>query len=248
MSQPWPVAKRAADLPPGHLESFVWHYCWRAGFSLAADLDEFSFMGSDCAGRVERKFPDAPEHALLGTDGLYHLARGRGRVCRGMRFPGPRSGDQHPKIAPDAVPVPLIEVPRAMQCVTERNTWPGGSLSGSKLSPVRRRLVDHFGPGCAVCSNPWAAVVDHDHLTGLVRGYLCRDCNGGVDACRHLEGCPCAAYLVNPPALSLGVLHPDKSRWLRQEKYVARQACFDLVMRGEPSPGHGLQPTEDGWA
>jgi hypothetical protein len=36
------------------------------------------------------------------------------------------------------------------------------------------------GGGCAICGNPNADNIDHDHVTGRVRGILCWNCNIGV--------------------------------------------------------------------
>jgi len=46
-------------------------------------------------------------------------------------------------------------------------------------------LLDSQDGECAICTTPLSitestACVDHDHLTGAVRGMLCRQCNGGI--------------------------------------------------------------------
>lgn len=40
-------------------------------------------------------------------------------------------------------------------------------------------LIELQGGHCAICPEPWE-VVDHDHLTGKVRGLLCQLCNRGL--------------------------------------------------------------------
>lgn len=65
----WPEALTPMDFPPGRRENFIWHYAWRAGLSLTTDLTTGGFVGVDCRWWTTRNHPDAPQHALLGTDG-----------------------------------------------------------------------------------------------------------------------------------------------------------------------------------
>ena len=79
----------------------------------------------------------------------------------------------------------------------------------------RRHLASRFGlsedecvklfsaqKGCYICGCEWPLVIDHSHLTGQVRGVLCKQCNislGGAkdnpDTLKKLID-----YLSNPPA------------------------------------------------
>jgi hypothetical protein len=48
-----------------------------------------------------------------------------------------------------------------------------------------RRILSEQGGGCAICRGPQEAKrklfdVDHDHITGQVRGLLCHNCNAGI--------------------------------------------------------------------
>lgn len=72
---------------------------------------------------------------------------------------------------------------------------------------------------CAICAEPWGMgghwgmVLDHDHTTGLIRGWLCRICNAAeghptVDG-RRLN------YRNRPPAAMLGVRRAYNKRETR---------------------------------
>ncbi|WP_158633231.1 endonuclease domain-containing protein [Amycolatopsis sp. WAC 04182] len=84
--------------------------------------------------------------------------------------------------------------------------------SDDRLSWIRRRLIDRGGPLCHACQRTIGVVADHDHFTGLCRGLLCWSCNLEIDVCPHLDGCPRAVYLNNPPALELRLRHPNAAK------------------------------------
>lgn len=86
--------------------------------------------------------------------------------------------------------------------------WPTFFNPNNKLGAIRRALVNEFGFDCQICHHLPGVVVDHDHLTGAVRGLLCGDCNGQVESCAHLFGCGFAEYLNAPPAESLALKYP----------------------------------------
>jgi hypothetical protein len=49
---------------------------------------------------------------------------------------------------------------------------------GEREKNQRFVMMGEWQPGCAVCGLPSGRlVVDHDHGTGLARGYLCPSCN-----------------------------------------------------------------------
>jgi hypothetical protein len=81
------------------------------------------------------------------------------------------------------------------------------------------RLLGVQDGHCATCPGP-AEVVDHDHVTGLLRGLLCYDCNTTEAAhARALERgqhrgevCWFASYWAAPPAAPFGWFWPDPAR------------------------------------
>ncbi len=55
-------------------------------------------------------------------------------------------------------------------------------LTHAQILPYKQKLVQAQQGKCAICSHPITAGIDscldHDHKTGLIRGALCRNCNG----------------------------------------------------------------------
>ena len=57
--------------------------------------------------------------------------------------------------------------------------WPAPETCTFASDEVARDFLRYWHNGqCAACGSPGDLVQDHDHETGLVRGYLCRSCNG----------------------------------------------------------------------
>ncbi|WP_366526279.1 endonuclease domain-containing protein [Mycobacterium sp.] len=111
---------------------------------------------------------------------------------------------------------------------------------------IFQRLVAAFGSSCASCGVPGGHVIDHDHLTGAVRGLLCRVCNANVDRCVHVssEECRYARYLNDPPAATLGLKYYAGHRWRPSDDARSRILGFNLLdQRSWPSP----HPTQWEW-
>jgi len=41
----------------------------------------------------------------------------------------------------------------------------------------KREAIQHLGNICPICQRERELVTDHDHDTGTIRGFICRDCN-----------------------------------------------------------------------
>ncbi|MFM9368075.1 endonuclease domain-containing protein [Streptomyces sp. Da 82-17] len=78
---------------------------------------------------------------------------------------------------------------------------------------------------CAICGVSTAAcVVDHDHVTGFVRGLLCSTCNL-AEGVRGARDDPFADYRRRPPTAIVGVALPyrsgDRTYSFRCDRYLS---------------------------
>lgn len=154
-----------------------------------------------------------------------------GPPSRGIRFTG-RGALTTWLVALDSVEglVDPLSVPPNLKCPAVLE-WPP-SLRGNRrtaLERVRQSLVLRFGPRCSICAVTWATKIDHDHRTGVVRGYLCTDCNARVDRCDHADDCGFADYLSDPPARDLAIVHPEHATRMLSHKYERRAATFGAL-------------------
>lgn len=108
--------------------------------------------------------------------------------------------------------------------------WHFATPAQRRLVQVRLELVHAAGAFCQLCGMRWATKIDHDHQTGLVRGYLCHPCNAHVDHCPHPAGCKYANYLANPPALHLQLPYPPHVRVMKKPANLRRAELFHQVI------------------
>lgn len=71
---------------------------------------------------------------------------------------------------------------RCPTCRRERDIWQKYKLTPEQFD----ELLERQKGGCAICDiqfdmiEPWQLHVDHDHVTGAVRGLLCHSCNTAI--------------------------------------------------------------------
>jgi hypothetical protein len=228
-------ARTAAELPMGRRQALVWRLCWSPGFHLEQTLDGLPNMcGAD---ELLVKYP-AADRAARDSDGVYHLLAGAPVACLGQFT---RSGACEGRFVAEPV-FDVASIPIAQRCERAATRWPAPLEGSGPRAAIRRRLVAEFGLGCATCANPWALKIDHDHLTGLVRGYLCGPCNATVELCLHLDGCRFADYLMDPPARALGLTYAGHSAQQSSRRYLTSRRCYEIVMAGGISDGRGESP------
>lgn len=99
----------------------------------------------------------------------------------------------------------------------------GGKI---RIPEVRNALLDEQHGRCAICNRvPLVACLDHDHVSGQVRGVLCRSCNAAegkmknvhirvgnaqVDFSMYLRNL--ADYLDKHKANPTGMMHPSHGK------------------------------------
>lgn len=131
-------------------------------------------------------------------------ATAKGKPCTNVRLEGFEACHRH--LTPEEqARRPIVVFPPE---VPERTvpacwSWPAPEEDGDYSAEVC--LILWQADRCAVCGrSPEGLVEDHDHATGLVRGWLCRSCNtceAGVHPPDSLFG----RYRQSNPASILGV-------------------------------------------
>lgn len=104
-------------------------------------------------------------------------------------------------------PAAVAELARLHEIHDQRDPvcwlWPAPANCSFPDDGTAAQFLHWWNRDCAICGAPGLDLVeDHDHATGLVRGWLCRSCNiqeGKSDVPVYRK------YRERPPAVILGI-------------------------------------------
>jgi hypothetical protein len=196
-----------------------------AGFSVDQPLDVLEEL---CQPWWVDDVTWVADGAVSDAWGVHHLVAGGRPVCRYGTVSRPCRERLRGSTAEPVVEV--WTVPTTQRCAHALTRWPPVLEGTGARARLRRLVVEALGSRCATCPD-WGRLVDHDHLTGLVRGYLCGSCNTLVDTCRHVAGCRFADYLNDPPAQPLALSYPGWRGLRARPRQGGRAERFDLLLQ-----------------
>lgn len=139
-----------------------------------------------------------------------------GRPCKAQASRWPRGVDGNPQLCGRHLPVELRDIRDAGFAEQERRyterldarvpacwSWDAAIRGGNEDEQGLRRVFHEWHAGrCAVCGFRVERLIDdHDHDSGLIRGLLCRSCNGREP---HDDGL-FRKYRERPPAQILAI-------------------------------------------
>ncbi|AVH55638.1 hypothetical protein C4B68_07420 [Streptomyces dengpaensis] len=228
-----PLMPTLDDLPPYRRAKLLWDFAHFGVWGVDQKVREA--VGKPC--HVNGPVPDPPRVAVLGDDGRFHLMSGDQMHCSKKPFdqgwehrqycswsasdtgtapvgdPGQsQTLDHRWFVNAEGEGVPLESVSAEQHCAGGGyggfHFWPPPPAKTAVVRRLRAALVEALGPDCHLCGALPGAMVDHDYSTGMVRGLLCRLCNRTVEECPHVDGCPKAEYMNNPPAAHLALAYP----------------------------------------
>ncbi|MEU0030719.1 endonuclease domain-containing protein [Streptomyces sp. NPDC006335] len=251
------------DLPPYRRAKLLWDY---AHFGIYGIEDMIREQAGEPCPLPGVPVPASPRVAILGSDGRRHLMSDGQLVCseRASKQGWEHSQhcswrETHQEPAEDTrgtyqwiesrwlvqlvdEGVPPDSVPVEQRCGGGSyggfHYWPPPPAKTSVVRRLRAALVNALGPECHLCHALPGAMVDHDYATGLVRGLLCKFCNRVVEECPHVDGCPRADYMTDPPAAHLALRYPPYLWWKPKESTRQQKIAllgFDPLAQWRPS-------------
>lgn len=76
-----------------------------------------------------------------------------------------------------------------------------------EVAALRAELMELQDRRCGICGVVDRLMIDHDHVSGMVRGLLCVKCNfaeGTHPVCRPADRCPVCLWRATPSVAWLG--------------------------------------------
>jgi len=89
-----------------------------------------------------------------------------------------------------------------------------------------QQLIDRQGGVCAVCRDADPVHVDHDHVSGRVRGVLCFNCNGGL-----------GQFKDRADVMRSGIDYLERTTWQKE------RACPGVYRLTSPRPAAARSPS-----
>jgi len=127
-------------------------------------------------------------------------------------------------------------------------------ITNAQIIEVRKKVVAQQGGKCAICkikfTKQQVPCLDHDHVTGAIRGALCRNCNRGEGkiknvavSCKRTASpfdwiCEYTRYMIKHQKPQNAWIHPkhksdDEKRLLRNKRARIAAAKKRLVKNGK---------------
>jgi hypothetical protein len=120
-----------------------------------------------------------------------------------------------------------------------RILWALECAADARVSSGAGTLAAWQDGRCAICGKVRDLVCDHDHLTGLVRGWLCQSCNA-AEGTHHGADTIFERYRQRPPAAILGVIDRYLNPVTGKEAGPALEAVDTDAWTDAASEGIGL--------
>ncbi len=98
-----------------------------------------------------------------------------------------------------------------------------------KLTLAKKAGLEHRGGGCRICSKSTEVLaLDHDHVTGLTRAFICQPCNVKVAYAERPAG---KAYLSQRPMFAASYRRYLKATaWLGEARLLTQQKKADAYI------------------
>lgn len=136
--------------------------------------------GQDAKNQGDVPAPTPKVCAVCGIDFLaYGFGKGRRKYCSESCYRDARKAQDREQYYKDP--------DRSREQWTKSNLRSRAKAFGITVEQYEQMLAAQAG-GCAICGEPCKSgkrlAIDHDHVTGVVRGLLCINCNQAIGKLR----------------------------------------------------------------
>jgi transcriptional regulator with XRE-family HTH domain len=120
-------------------------------------------------------------------------------------------------------------------------SWPVPHSIAFPSAKTARAFLRQWNHCCAICTDQEALVLDHDHETMLIRGYICKPCNVQEGRSAGSLDDVFARYRERNPATMLGIRTRYVAPQVETAPHVFVSADAEFAAERERAIGHRLQ-------